>query len=171
MQRLTNNPVRLFVGRAAQTIPTFFSEDKLKRDFSGLKGTGNRIIMMEVCQVESEFQDNQINDEDKQAQMQITRESVNSRKAIDDERTLWKRKDNYDLFDEGVETAAGMFKGVERDDLTVDGMGQIWPTHTLFIGVDTDLGAELMTAIVRGYGFLVSMSVTEAWYWMQRHTS
>ncbi len=168
MQRLTTNPVRLFVGRAAQSIPTFFAQAALKRDYTGLLGRDNRIIMMEVCQVESEFQDNQVNDEDKQAQLQITREPTNSRKSLDNDIVLWKRKDNYDLEELG---SGGMMKAIERDDLTVGGKGQIWPTHELFVGVDTDLGAELMTGIVRGYGFLVSMTVAEAWFWMQRHTT
>ncbi len=168
MKRLTTNPIRLFVGRAAQATPTFFRETKLIRDYTGLLGRDNRIIMMEVCQVESEFQDNQVDDEDKQVQLQITRESTNSRKAIDNEIVLWKRKDNYDLEELG---SGGMMKGIERDDLTVDGKGQIWPTHDLFVGIDTDLGLELMTGIVRGYGYLVSMTVMEAWFWMQRHTT
>lgn len=121
--------------------------------------------MMEVCAIVSEYQDSQPIDEDKQVSMQINLKPTNSRKAIDNPIVLWKRKVNFDLTEGG-----GMLEDVKRDDLTVDGKGEIWPVGKLFFGIDSDLGAQLSTALAVGYGFLVEMTPMEAFIYTRERT-
>lgn len=118
---------------------------------------------MEVCQIVSQWNNAQPSDEDKQLVQQIMLDSVSAARRLDQQLTLWKRQSNYDLTEGGA-----MIEGIERDDLTVDGNGQIWPAHELFYGVDSDLGTEIVDASLIGYGFLVEMNPIEAYGWLKR---
>jgi len=165
MRRLLSQPTRLFTGRAVQGTPTFYAELPLKKHFTGLEGLGRNVIMMEVCAIVSEYQGTQPADLDTEVTVQITLESTNGQKALDNDLILWKRQTHFDLGGGG-----GMLDATRRDDLTVDGNGEIWPAHKLFIGIDTDISTETWTGLVTGYGFLVEMEPLEAWIWMRERT-
>lgn len=166
MRRLLQHPTKLFTARVAQATPTFYNESRVVRHYSGYRGRQKKVIMMEVSHIVSEFQDSQPIDEDKQVSMQINLQPTNSRKAIDNPIVLWKRKVNFDLTEGG-----GMMEDVDRDDLTADGKGEIWPMGKLFFGVDSDLGAQLATVLAVGYGWLVEMTPMEAFVYSRERIS
>ncbi len=163
MRRLFSHPTKLFVGRVVQPSATAYGQDLLRKLWGGFRGRRRKIIMMEVCQVVSEWNKLQPADEDKQLVQQIMLQSTTASRRVDQQLTLWKRQSNYDLTEGG-----GMEEAIHRDDLTVDGKGQIWPAHELFYGVDSDLGTEIVEASCAGYGFLVEMDPMEAYGWLKR---
>lgn len=118
--------------------------------------------MMEVCTITSEWNRDQQTDEDKKVSLIITNETVAAMRDVDNRNVLWKRATNFDLTEGG-----SIAEGVKTDDLTIDGKGEIWPAHELFLSIDTDTGAELMQGRVVGHGYLVEMNPMEALVWLR----
>ncbi len=143
-------------------LPTVPAETKLIKHYTGLAAARGKLIMMEVTRIESEYNTDQPADDDKLVTININLEPGATAAALNDPRVLWRRSLALD-----ITTGGAMIEWTKTDDLTSDGKGEIWPAHDLFFVVDTDVGTELMSAHVAGYGFLVEMSPMEALVWLR----